>query len=221
MVNTGKFPITYDQPAKHEKLPTILDIGCGYGGLMFGLAKHFPDNLILGQEIRDKVANFVGQKINTLRINSGYKDCLNIAVVRTNTMKTLHNYFEPNSVEKLFICFADPHFKRVNHRRRIINQNLLTDYAYILKTGGRIYEVTDVKDLHDWNVMHLEMHPLFERISDEELKDDPCITVMREQTDEAQKVLRKGGDIWHAVFRKIDAEKLSKEAEDQILAKFL
>lgn len=156
VVNTGKFPITYDEQVKHDKVPTILDIGCGYGGLMFGLAKHFPDELILGQEIRDKVANFVGQKINTLRINSGYKDCLNIGVVRTNTMKTLHNYFQPNSVEKLFICFADPHFKRVNHRRRIINQNLLTDYAYILKTGGRIYEVTDVKDLHDWNVMHLE-----------------------------------------------------------------
>ena len=44
---------------------------------------------------------------------------------------------------------------------------------------------------------------------------------MREQTDEAQKVLRKGGDIWHAVFRKIDAEKLSPAAEDQILAMFL
>ena len=44
---------------KTNKVPTILDIGCGYGGLMFALTKHFPDELILGQEIRDKVANFV------------------------------------------------------------------------------------------------------------------------------------------------------------------
>jgi tRNA (guanine-N7-)-methyltransferase len=88
---------------------------------MFALTKHFPDNLILGQEIRDKVANFVAEKANTIRINSGYKECLNVACVRTNTMKTVHNYFEKESVEKMFICFADPHFKKVNHRRRIIS----------------------------------------------------------------------------------------------------
>ena len=67
----------------------------------------------------------------------------------------------------MFICFADPHFKKVNHRRRIINQQLLTDYAYILKPEGRIYEVTDVKDLHDWNCMHLDRHPMFEKIPEE------------------------------------------------------
>lgn len=39
--------------------PTIVDIGCGYGGLMFELQKEFPDKLILGMEIRDTVANFV------------------------------------------------------------------------------------------------------------------------------------------------------------------
>ena len=88
---------------------------------MFELTHHFPDELILGQEIRDKVANFVGKKANALRINSQYKECLNVGVIRTNTMKTLHNYFPKESVSKIFICFADPHFKKVNHRRRIIN----------------------------------------------------------------------------------------------------
>ena len=62
VVNTGKFPISYNEPnnyANSNLVPTILDIGCGYGGLMFAISKHFPDKLILGQEIRDKVANFV------------------------------------------------------------------------------------------------------------------------------------------------------------------
>ena len=60
---------------------------------MFELVKDFPNDLILGMEIRDKVTNFVVQKINTMRINSQYQDYNNIAVVRTNTMKTIHNYF--------------------------------------------------------------------------------------------------------------------------------
>lgn len=52
-------------------------------------------------EIRDVVANFVASKINSLRINSGYKDCLNVGVVKTNTMKTIHNYFRKESVSSL------------------------------------------------------------------------------------------------------------------------
>ena len=53
-------------------------------------------------EIRDKVTNFVVEKINAKRINSQYKDYLNIAVVRTNTMKTIHNYFRKESVLFIF-----------------------------------------------------------------------------------------------------------------------
>ena len=65
---------------------------------MFPLSKQFPDQLILGMEIRDKLTNYVGEKINSYRNNSGFKDCLNVAVVRTNTMKTIHNYFRKESV---------------------------------------------------------------------------------------------------------------------------
>ena len=67
--------------------------------------------------------------------------------------------------------------------------------------------MTDVKDLHDWNCHHLDLHPMFERIPDSELEGDPCISCMREQTDEAQKVIRNGGQIWHAVYRKKDTSK--------------
>ena len=102
----------------------------------------------------------------------------------------------------MFFCFADPHFKRSNHRKRIINTALLSDYAFLLKPEGRIYVVTDVKDLHDWQVAKLEDHPMFERLPDD--IDDPCIAYMREGTDESRKVKRNGGSIWHAVFRKRD-----------------
>jgi tRNA (guanine-N7-)-methyltransferase len=122
----------------------------------------------------------------------------------------------------MFFCFADPHFKKANHRRRIVNTALLTDYAYCLKKGGRIYTVTDVEDLHNWQVAKLTEHPMFERTPDEALEDDPCIKCMREGTDEAKKVIRKGGNIWHAVFRKRDLDNPADRAavELQYLNKF-
>ena len=120
----------------------------------------------------------------------------------------------------MFFCFADPHFKRSNHRKRIINTALLSDYAFMLKPGGKIYVVTDVKDLHDWQVSKLEDHPMFEMLTDAENEGDPCIGYMREGTDESRKVKRNGGSIWHAVFRKRDPRNNQAHA-DAVLKKSL
>ncbi len=76
---------------------TVVDIGCGYGGLLFGLAPVLQDKLILGMEIRDKLVNFVGEKIRGYRVQEvGKFD--NISVVRTNTMRHLCQYFPKNSL---------------------------------------------------------------------------------------------------------------------------
>ena len=61
--------------------------------------------------------------------------------------------------------------------------------------------------------MHLDNHPMFERIPDEDLQDDPCISAMRGETDEAHKVIKKEGDIFHAVFRKKDIQNDGEEKE--------
>jgi tRNA (guanine-N7-)-methyltransferase len=78
------------------------------------------EDLALGMEIRDKVTNFVSEKIKSLRVNSDHKNFNNISVIRTNTMKLLLNYIYKEQIDKIFFCFADPHFKKYNHRRRII-----------------------------------------------------------------------------------------------------
>ena len=98
VVNTKQYPLSYNQKTEAGPAPVILDIGCGYGGLMFELTKTIRKDLILGLEIRDKVANFAGEKIFSLRHNSGYKESTNLGVLRTNAMKSLHNYFKKDSV---------------------------------------------------------------------------------------------------------------------------
>ena len=45
-----------------------MDIGCGYGGLLFALGEKYPKKLILGMEIRDTIVDYVGKKIRALRI---------------------------------------------------------------------------------------------------------------------------------------------------------
>jgi len=53
----------------------IVDIGCGYGGLLYNMSPILDsESLALGMEIRDKVSVFVSDKIKTLRVNSGHKE---------------------------------------------------------------------------------------------------------------------------------------------------
>lgn len=132
--NTVEHPAYYEKPRDYvlDKTVTVIDIGCGYGGLLFGLAKVLTEELILGLEIRDKLVNFVGEKIRGHRIKEPVSfDC--ISVVRTNTMRHLCQYFPKQSLAKIFICFPDPHFKAKNYRRRIISTGSLSEYAYLLK----------------------------------------------------------------------------------------
>jgi len=151
----------------------------------------FPNQLILGIEIRDKVVEYVEDRITKLRQeNSSYQ---NIAVIKSNAMKYLPNYFGKGQLTKIFFLFPDPHFKKSNHRRRIISPQLLAEYAYILSIGGKAYTVTDVEDLHNWMAKHFGDHPLFSRVSDSELEVDPVIPLVLSSTEESRKVDRIKG----------------------------
>jgi tRNA (guanine-N7-)-methyltransferase len=107
----------------------------------------------------------------------------------------------------------DPHFKKRKQKARIVTTTLLAEYAYILKTGGRLYTCTDVKDLHDWMVKHLDAHPLFKRVSDEELAQDPCIPCVLNDTEEGKKVARNNGDKFLAVYDRMDRSTLPADSE--------
>lgn len=68
---------------------------------------------------------------------------------------------------------------------------------------GLIYTITDVKDLHDWMVKHLDDHELFERVSDADLATDIVVDKLYESSEEGLKVTRNKGDKFLAVYRRI------------------
>ena len=99
---------------------------------------------------------------------------LNVSVMRINAMTYLPNYCVPHSITKLFICFPDLHFKRKNFPQRLVSLRLLTKYTHVLHknghnevgkktgdTGGRLYAITDVEELHKWHLEKCNAHPLF------------------------------------------------------------
>lgn len=202
------YPSKRDDDEKNDVPPPKIrfaDIGCGFGGLLINLSPLFPSTLMIGMELRDKVTEYVKERILALRAaNPGQYE--NVSVVRTNSMKYLPNYFEKAQLSKMFFLFPDPHFKEKNHRRRVISPHLLDEYAFALEVGGIIYTVTDVEELGDWMRCCMEDHPLFTAVPDEELEADPVVKLLTSATEEGQKVARNGGQTFRAVYRRVALE---------------
>lgn len=167
-------------------------------------------------EIRVQVTQYVQDRIAALRIQnapggsetqSDKGPYQNLACIRANAMKFLPNYIQKGQLSKMFFLFPDPHFKARKHKARIISPTLLAEYAYVLRPGGVIYTITDVKDLHEWMVEHLQAFPLFERVEEDVLLSEghgPVLDAVRVSTEEGKKVERNKGNKWLACFRRIE-----------------
>ncbi|RDW94129.1 tRNA (guanine46-N7)-methyltransferase [Aspergillus mulundensis] len=51
----------------------VVDIGCGFGGLLVGLAPVLPDSLMVGMEIRVQVTEYLTNRIKALRAQQALK----------------------------------------------------------------------------------------------------------------------------------------------------
>lgn len=86
----------------------------------------FPDNLMLGLEIRVKVSDYVNDRIKALRIQDP-NNYHNIAVLRTNAMKYLPNFFYKGQV-----CFTIFFSHLTSYVFCLINQT--TKFRYIFSS---------------------------------------------------------------------------------------
>ncbi|KAJ5935404.1 tRNA (guanine-N(7)-)-methyltransferase [Penicillium verhagenii] len=74
---SSHYPAFIDQDPSHTNLDgnrkllkdvEVVDIGCGFGGLLVGLAPLLPETLILGMEIRTSVSDYVRSRVGALRL---------------------------------------------------------------------------------------------------------------------------------------------------------
>ena len=200
-----------DQTVTHPKMTKqveVADIGCGFGGLLFALAPKLPNTLLLGLEIRTSVTEYVQEKAKAMRAQhlsnatGTPHDYQNVSCIRANTMKFLPNFFQKAQLDKIFLCFPDPHFKARKHKARIVSSGLNSEYAFVLRPGGKVYTITDVEDLHVWMVERFEAHASFERVGAQECEGDECVATMSTETEEGKKVTRNQGKKFVAVFRR-------------------
>lgn len=69
-----------------------------------------------------------------------------------------------------------------------------------------MYTVTDVLPYHEWVLENFAATKLFEKVTDEELEQDPIFKYVFDSSEEGKKVSRNEGSKYHAIYRRTAVE---------------
>jgi len=127
-----KLPFLIDTSAYQY---SVLEIGCGKGGLIFNKALLNKDILYIAYEYNlDALVSLINKKKeNNLE---------NLIIVNADASDLL-NYIKPSSINEINLFFSDPWPKKRHHKRRLTYYDKLEIYKEVLKKDGFILFKTD------------------------------------------------------------------------------
>lgn len=143
-----------------NKLPTVLELGCGKGEYSIALARKFPDK------------NFIGIDIKGARLWRAGKDAMaaklpNVAFLQIPIEK-IEEYFSPNEISEIWIPFPDPYPRPCKAKKRLISPKYLGFYKKVLVRNGIIHFKTDNEPLYDFalDTINTEGHVILVQTND-------------------------------------------------------
>ncbi len=136
-------------------LPLSLDLGSGQGEYLIQMGQRYPDRNFLGLEIRRPLVEYSNARREELGLS-------NVYFLFCNINQTLPHLLPPDKrVAEVTIQFPDPWFKRRQHKRRLVNAELVNTLAQIVVPGGMVLVQSDVWDTAYSILRQFEAHPRF------------------------------------------------------------
>lgn len=140
-------------PALYKKKPLELEIGMGNGLALLERAKADPARAFLGSEV---YLNGLKTLLHHLKTHPQP----NVFATDADARDLLAD-IPPGSLDRILIPFPDPWPKARHHKRRIVQQDLLTLCAKALRTGGELWIVTDWPSYAYHSIAEIFRHPAF------------------------------------------------------------
>jgi tRNA (guanine-N7-)-methyltransferase len=113
-----------------------LEIGCADAQFLFERAARDPSRLYVGLEIREDLTRLVNKRARALAVP--------VHAVFCHAQLHLSEIFPEGVVDRVYINFPDPWFKRRHHARRMVDAALAAGIATVARAGADVFVQSDV-----------------------------------------------------------------------------
>ena len=193
-------PLTYredqlfvpDWTAELGGVPHELDIGIGLGDFLCDYAKLHPNRRIVGLEVREA---FCAEA----RLRLEQNNIANAVVVHVDATRFLDRILPNNCIERAFVSFPDPWFKKRHHKRRLITGDFLTKLHQIMTPDGEFLLQSDNEALVEFMVEAVETSGLFvNQVAPFTTADEPFSEA---KTERERYYAKRGLPVWRYRYR--------------------
>lgn len=121
-----------------------LEIGCGKGKFVIGMAKLHPECAFVAVESQHDIAFYPARAALEDELN-------NVRVIHADAAGLLE-WFAPGEIKEIYLNFSDPWPKARHAKRRLTYRKFLEIYRQLLGKGGCLRFKTDNKDLFEFSL---------------------------------------------------------------------
>lgn len=124
--------------------PIHIEIGCGKGSFVVGMAKMYPDvNFIAIEKVEDVIVMAMEKAIANELTNVRFMDL---------DAERIEDFFEKGEIKRIYLNFSDPWKKSKQAKRRLTHKNFLDRYKNVLNNGDYIWFKTDNQKLFEFSL---------------------------------------------------------------------
>ncbi len=135
---------------------SFLEIGSGKGLFITSMAKNNPENHYYAMEVNINVCYRILEKKKDLNLD-------NLTIILADADDLLA-FFEPRSIDGLYLNFSDPWPKTRHHKRRLTYPLFMEKYLQILKDQSIIQFRTDHIELFDSSIEYMHQYVTIENL---------------------------------------------------------
>jgi tRNA (guanine-N7-)-methyltransferase len=119
--------------------PVELEVGCADAQFLFERAAREPERQYVGLEIREDLVKLVNRRARA--------QGLPVHAVFCQAQLHMAEILPPGGVDRVYINFPDPWFKRRHHDRRMVDAALADGIAHVARLDADVFVQSDVWDI--------------------------------------------------------------------------
>ena len=128
-----------DKPSLDPARPIEIEIGCAEAQFLFERAVRDPTRTYVGLEIREDLVQWVNRKARELAAP--------VHAVFCQAQLHMAEIFGDAKIDRVYLNFPDPWFKRRHQNRRMIDAALVDQIAGVARPGADVFVQSDVWDV--------------------------------------------------------------------------